>query len=201
MDRCSSPSGLQVTIDGYNWNSPPSGSDTSNSVTQRRNQSFKAAREFWSSLRRGHDQRSNALRNNAIATNETQCGGNACGNSIDVQSLITGPGDQGESNVTISNNLIVNTGGGSTAEVGTSISASADSSKTSHTKPRLTSPPLTRMTWSRTNVFVQDQNFENNGLEMTDTYDALVTGNTVTYPLIMAPARMTVSSAGYLSRL
>jgi len=178
------PSGLQVTIDGYNWNSPPSGSDTSNSVDSTTQSEFQGGAGILVQSSAGVTISGLTLyENNAIATNETQCGGNACGNSIDVQSLITGPGDQGESNVTISNNLIVNTGGGSTAEVGDLHFGLGGFIEDESYETEADVTALDTNDVVEDNVFVQDQNFENNGLEMTDTYDALVTGNTVTYPL------------------
>jgi parallel beta-helix repeat protein len=119
--------------------------------------------------------------NNAVSSNMAECGGIECGTSIDVRSLASAAGDQGESHVTISNNLFVNTGGGSSAAVGAlHFGLGGFIEDTTQTSSNVT--VLDTNDVAQDNVFVQDQGFENNGLEMTDTTGGLVTGNTVTFP-------------------
>ncbi|MGC1238338.1 MAG: right-handed parallel beta-helix repeat-containing protein [Acidimicrobiales bacterium] len=182
------PSGLGITIDGYNWDSPPSGSDTSSSVDSTTQSEFANGAGIL--VQSSADVTISGLtfyENNAVASNMTQCGGHPCGTSIDVQSLIGGvgggvPGDQGESNVTISNNLFVNTGAGSD-QVGTIHFGLGGFIEDENYETNADTTALDANDVVEGNVFVQDQGYENNGLEMDDTTGALVTGNTVTYPL------------------
>ena len=174
--------GLAITIDGYNWDSPPSGSDTSSSVDPTTQSEFEGGAGILVQSSAGVTISGLTMfENNAVASNMVQCPGEPCGTSIDVQRLISGSGDQGESNVTISNNLIVNTGGSASAQVGDlhfGLGGFVESGPENSTEVTA----LDTNDVVEHNVFVQDQGFENNGLEMTDTFDALVSGNTVTYP-------------------
>jgi parallel beta-helix repeat protein len=176
-------SGKHLTIDGFNWNVAPSSSDTSSSVNSTTQSDFHGGTGILVSSSAGIAINGLTLfENNAVSTNAAECGGTiACATSIDVRSLATGAGDQGESNVTISNNLIVNTGGGSTAAVGAVHFGLGgfieDLTVTSTDVTALDSGDS-----ATNNVFVQDQGFENNGIEMSDTTGGSVTGNTVTFP-------------------
>jgi parallel beta-helix repeat protein len=178
------PSSLAVTIDGYNWDLAPSGSDTSGSVNSGTQSVFTGGTGILVESSAGVAINGLTLyENNAVTSNSAECGGGTevCGTSIDVRSLVSGPGDQGESNVTIGNNLFVNTGGTTTAAVGAlHFGLGGFIETTSQTSADVT--VLDTNDVVQDNVFVQDQGFENNGLEMSDTAGATVTGNTVTFP-------------------
>ncbi len=177
------PSGQQVTIDGYNWGVAPSGSDTSSSVDPTSQSVFQGGTGILVQSSAGVVISGLTMyKNNGVSSNAAECGGTiACATSIDVRSLVSGPGDQGESNVTISDNLFVNSGGGSSAAVGALHFGLGGFVETT-TQTSADTTVLDTNDVVKNNVFVQDQGYENNALEMSDTTGALVTGNTVNYP-------------------
>jgi hypothetical protein len=169
-----------LTIDGYNWDVAPSPSDSPSSVDPTTQSVFENGSGF---LVQSPSVTISGLTfdaNNAPATDIGDCYLNICTNSISVQSLISGPGDQGESNVTVSNNLFVNTGGNNTAQNGDVHFGLG--------KNYSSSEPTSDVTVLDTNDVVEDNvftyaaGFENNAVQMSDTSGALVTGNTVNYP-------------------
>ncbi len=178
------PSTLGITIDGYNWDLAPSSSDTSGSVNSGTQSVFTGGTGIMVSSSLGVTISGLTMyENNAVSSNALECGGGTevCATSIDVRSLTNGPGDQGESHVTVSNNLFVNTGGTTTAAVGAlHFGLGGFIEDLSLTSADVTSLDTNDVVQG--NVFVQDQGFENNGLEMSDTTGASVTGNTVTFP-------------------
>jgi hypothetical protein len=169
-----------LTIDGYNWDVAPSGADTPASVDPTSQSVFENGAGFLVQSSRVTISGLTFYENNFQAANVTDCSSLPCADSIDVQSLISGAGDQGESNVTISDNLFVNTGGAGSNQNGVvHFGLGQDAS---------ISEPTSDVSFLDTNDFVQDnvftylQGFENNALQMSDTSGAIVTGNTVTYP-------------------
>jgi parallel beta-helix repeat protein len=172
-----------VTIDGFNWNVAPSGSDTSASVDPTSQSEFE--------LGAGFVVTSPNVTISGLTFYENQANTNpicftiACGTSIDVQSFNTGPGDMGENNVVVQNNLFVNTGGvGGTFQDGM-VHFGLGEDQTSGTQP-----PTTDVTAVDSgdqvlhNVFVEDTSFENNAVQMSDTTGGNVQFNTVNYPSV-----------------
>jgi parallel beta-helix repeat protein len=180
------PSGLQVTIDGFNWGVAPSSNDTSSSVNSTTQSEFHGGNGILVESHAGVTISGlTFFENNGTSTNAAECGQingpMPCGTSVDVRSLVSGTGDQGESNVTVSDNLFVNTGGGATAAVGAlHFGLGGFIEDVNQTSADVTA--LDTNDVAQSNVFVQDQGFENNGLEMSDTTGGLVSGNTVTFP-------------------
>jgi len=172
-----------LTIDGYDWDSPPSGTDTSSSVDPTTQSVFENGSGILVQSQGVTISGLTFEENNNDAPNlDFEClTGQGCGTSIDVQSLVSGPGDQGESNVTISNNLLVNTGGSNTLQNGDVHIGLGEAAATSNE----TTADVTALDTNDVvegNVFINDVNYENNALQMADTSGALVADNTVNYP-------------------
>jgi parallel beta-helix repeat protein len=174
-----------LTIDGYNWDVAPSGSDTSASVDSSTQSEFENGAGILVQSPNVTISGLTFYKNNFDADTpncEESPTYYACANSIDVQSLVSGPGDQGENGVTISNNLFADTGGTYPATFQNGdvhFGLGQDAS---------TSEPTTDVTALDTgdvvegNVFAVDVGYENSALQMSDTTGALVTDNTVNYP-------------------
>jgi parallel beta-helix repeat protein len=179
-----------LTIDGPNWNAPPSGSDTLASV----NSSTQAilmngAGVFVEAANvqiNGLTFLENNFENTTFDNGGSDCttapfGDFACGSSIDVQSFVNGEndagtGDQGESDVDIDNNLFVDTGGDNTYQGGVvHFGLGQEGAVTDVTA--LDSGDIVDG-----NVFYQGSGFENNAVQMSDTNGAVVDANTVNYP-------------------
>jgi hypothetical protein len=170
-----------LTIDGYNWDVAPSSSDTTASVDSSTQSEFENGSGF---LVQSDDVNINGLTfyennfDNPSAASQTNCNSGACADSIDVQTLVSGTGDQGEPDVTVSNNLFVDTGGGSGATQQNGVvhfGLGQDGADTNVTA-------LDAGDVVQDNVFTYDVGYENNAVQLSDTTGALVTGNTVTYP-------------------
>ena len=100
--------------------------------------------------------------------------GAACASAIDVQSLISGAGDQGEADVTVSDNFFDNDGGGfENGVVHFGLGPDGPASNVS---------ALDANDVVKDNVFTYATNYENNAVQLSDTMGALVTQNTVNYP-------------------
>jgi hypothetical protein len=171
-----------LTIDGYNWGTPNS-SSTSASVNSTTQSEFLNGAGFLVE-HSGVTISGLTFYENNYNNGQAECnvGGNnlACADSIDVQSLASGSADQGEANVTVSDNLFVDTGGPNsglnTAQDGMvhfGLGQDGDPTDVS---------ALDAGDVVQGNAFVVDPGFENNALELSDTTGALVTDNVVNYP-------------------
>jgi hypothetical protein len=161
-----------LTIDGYNWDVPPSPTlsaedPTAQSVFENgAGLLVQSANVTISGL--------TFYENNFNAPSAPNCDSQACASSIDVQTLVANAGDQGESNVTVSNNFFDNTGEGfqnGDVHFGLGQDGSA------YNVTALDSGDVVQ-----DNVFTYTPGEENNAVQMSDTAGGLVTGNTVTYP-------------------
>jgi hypothetical protein len=181
-----------LTIDGPSWNAPPSGADTASSVNPATQAVFENGAGFFVEAGNvtvsGLTFSQNNFENVTFDNGGTDCttapfGDFACATSIDVQSFAngandTGTGDQGESNVTIANNLFSDTGGKDSYQGGAvHFGLGQDGAATDVTA--LDSGDVVNG-----NVFYQGSGFENNAVQMSDTTGAVVDGNTVNYPSV-----------------
>src|SRR5665213_2465648 len=179
-----------LTIDGPNWNSPPSGSDSVTSIDPTSQAVLQNGAgilvEAPNVTIQGLTFFENNFENVTADKGGTDCitepyGNFACASSIDVQSFANGAndmgaGDQGEANVIIDNNLFVDTGGANTFQNGVvHFGLGQDGAVTDVTA--LDSGDVVKG-----NVFYQGATFENNAVQMSDTNGAVVDNNTVTYP-------------------
>ena len=179
-----------LTIDGPNWNSPPSGSDTVTSIDPTSQAVLQNGAgllvESGNVTIQGLTFFENNFENVTADNGGTDCitepyGNFACASSIDVQSFANGAndmgaGDQGESNVTIDDNLFADTGGGNTFQNGVvHFGLGQDGGVTDVTA-------LDTGDVVKGNVFYQGATFENNAVQMSDTNGAVVDNNTVNYP-------------------
>ncbi|MFY9782987.1 MAG: hypothetical protein WAK12_05595 [Acidimicrobiales bacterium] len=166
-----------LTIDGYNWDVAPSSSDTTASVDPSTQSEFENGSGFLvqagNVVISGLTFYDNSF-DNPNTTLQSYCQTLACADSIDVQSLVSGVGDQGESGVTISNNLFVDTGGG--GQNGVVHFGLGQDGLDTNVNALDTGDVISD------NVFTYDVGYENNMVQMSDTTGAAVTGNTVTYP-------------------
>jgi parallel beta-helix repeat protein len=169
-----------VTIDGANWNAPYATSDTAASVSSSSQSVIENGVGILVQAPnvtiQGFTFDANNFNNgtpDCVAAGTSY----ACSSSIDVQSNVgtPTPGNQGENNVTIDDNLLVNTGGGNfqNGDVHFGLGQSG---------------PGTDVTLLNTgdvvegNVFYQGSGFENSALEISDTTGIVVESNTVNYP-------------------
>jgi hypothetical protein len=178
-----------VTIDGPDWNVMPStSSEAINSSTQ-------AVIDGGSGIVVDtHTVAINGLTfdGNNFDTDSTYCGNTpttpsplSCSSSIDVQSFVSGQGtagaaltstagDQGEANVSVTNNLFVDTGGNNWQNGVVHFGLGQDGAATLVTT-------LDTGDAVNDNVFFQDAGSENNAVQISDTTGATVDGNTVNY--------------------
>jgi hypothetical protein len=169
-----------VTIDGADWNAPYGSSDTAASV----NSSTQSVIENGFGLLvqapdvtiQGFSFDANNYNN---GTPDCFAGATsyACSNSIDVQSNVSTPtsGNQGEDNVTIDDNLFVDTGGSNYQNGDVHFGLGQDG-------PAADVTSLDTGDVVEENVFYQGSGFPNNAVEISDTNGAVVESNTVNYP-------------------
>jgi parallel beta-helix repeat protein len=169
-----------LTIDASAWNSPPSGSDTDQSVDPTTQAVFENGAGFL--VETGHVTiKGLTFEQNNFNNATPDCFAGtlslACSSSIDVQSFQnnTGAGDQGESNVTIDNNLFVDTGGFNYQNGDIHFGLGQDGSATDVTA--LDSGDVVE-----DNVIYSGVGYQNNAIQISDTSGAIVDSNTVTYP-------------------
>jgi parallel beta-helix repeat protein len=160
------PAGLVInkalTIDGTNWNS--TASTTINAATQ-------------SELSGGTG--GILVENGNVTIKGLTISGT---NSLEVRSFITGAGDQGESNVTISNNLFsnINSSTNTNGADGDVHFGLGQDFTLATTTPDVTA--LDTADVVSNNVFNMQVGLENQAVELSDTTGASITGNTVNYP-------------------
>ena len=162
-----------LTIDGPDWATAPSGSaNTIDSTTQA------DIEEGSGILVEASNVAINGLTffDNNFDTASTNCGttGASCSSSIDVQSFVSGAGDQGESGVQIDNNLFLGTGGNDWQNGVVHFGLGPDGTAVDVTA-------LDTGDVVEGNVFDQYAGFENNAVQISDTNGAIVDGNTVNY--------------------
>jgi parallel beta-helix repeat protein len=169
-----------LTIDGTDWNTPYATSDTDaamNSGTQSvLENGFGVVVQHANVTIQGFTFDANNFNNDS-----PDCMAEgvfyACSNSIDVQSNVSTPtsGDQGENNVTIDDNLFLDTGGSNFQAGDVHFGLGQDG-------PAADVTALDTGDVVEENVFYQAAGFENNAVEMSDTSGAVVESNTVNYP-------------------
>ena len=147
-----------LTIDGYNWNVPPASGDTINTAIQS---------EITGGA--GILVESPNVTISGFTLDYTT--------SIEVRTFLTGPNDQGENNVTISNNFFTNIGG---ADGDVHIGLGQDANGTTITQADVTVLDTGDVVTG--NVFDTQVGYENNAVELSDTSGATISNNTVNYP-------------------
>jgi parallel beta-helix repeat protein len=169
-----------LTIDGTDWNSPYSGSDTDASVNSSTQSVFENGAGIL--VEAGHVtiQGFTFYENNDNNGTPDCFAGTAsyaCSNSIDVQSNVdrSGPGNQGESNVTVDDNLFADTGGSNYQNGDVHFGLGQDGSPTDVNS-------LDTGDVVEDNVFYQGTGYQNNAVQISDTSGAVVDSNTVNYP-------------------
>src|SRR3984885_9792021 len=179
-----------LTIDGHNWNTPYSTSDTDASVSSSTQAVFENGAGFL--VEAGHVTIQGLTFDANNANNNTpDCyagtASYACSNSIDVQPNVnnSGTGDKGESNVTIDDNLFADTGGYNYQNGDVHFGAGQDA-------PAADVNKLDTGDVVENNVFYQYVDasanppygtfYQNNSVQISDTVGAVVDDNTVNYP-------------------
>jgi parallel beta-helix repeat protein len=169
-----------LTIDGTDWNSPYPTSDTDASVNPSTQAVFENGFGFL--VQAGHVTiQGFTFEKNNYDNDTPDCfaGGTsyACSNSIDVQSNVGTPtsGDQGENDVTIEDNLFVDTGGANYQNGDVHFGLGQDG-------PAADVTALDTGDVVDDNVFYQATGYQNNAIQMSDTTGAVVDSNTVNYP-------------------
>jgi parallel beta-helix repeat protein len=168
-----------LTIDGTDWNAPYATSDTDTSV----NPATQSVIENGYGLLVQHAnvtiQGFTFSRNNYNnGTPDCFAGltSYACSSSIDVQTNLNNvAGDQGENNVTVDDNLFVDTGGANYQNGDVHFGLGQDGSPANVTA-------LDTGDVVENNVFYQATGYQNNSVQMSDTSGAIVEYNTVNYP-------------------
>jgi parallel beta-helix repeat protein len=173
-----------LTIDGPNWNTPYSGSDTDASISSSTQAVFENGAGFL--VEAGHVTIQGLTFDANNANNNTpDCyagtASYACSNSIDVQPNVnnSGTGDKGESNVTIDDNLFADTGGYNYQNGDVHFGSGQDGPPSSVTM-------LDTGDVVEDNVFYQAAADQNNAVQISDTNGAIVDSNTVNYPTDVA---------------
>jgi hypothetical protein len=166
-----------ITVDGYNWDEAPSPADTPSSYDPTTQSVFEQGSgllvESPNVTISGLTFYENNFNdpNNPVAAN---CNDSACETSITVMTFVNGAGDQGESNVTISDNFFDNVGGlGPNGVVHFGLGQDGDDTDVA---------ALDSNDVVQDNVFTYAFGFENNAVQMSDTTGAVVSDNTVNYP-------------------
>ena len=155
-----------ITIDGSNWNVAPTSSETIDPTTQT---------EITGGFSLGTSDGGILVESPNVTISGLTLDYT---NSIEVRSNIPGAGDQGENNVTISNNFITNILG-TDADIHIGLGQDAVGGLTQADVTALdTGDSVT------SNVFDTQAGggYENNAVELSDTSGASITNNTVNYP-------------------
>jgi parallel beta-helix repeat protein len=169
-----------LIIDGTDWNTPYATSDTDTSVSSSTQSvienGFGILVQHANVTIQGFTFLANNFNN---GTPDCFAAGisYACSNSIDVQSNVSTPtsGDQGENNVTIDDNLFVDTGGSNFQNGAVHFGLGQDGPPSDITV-------LDTGDVVEDNVFYQGSGFQNCAVEISDTNGAVVESNTVSYP-------------------
>jgi parallel beta-helix repeat protein len=169
-----------LTIDGTDWNSPYAGSDTDASVNSSTQSVFENGAGILVESPNVTIQGFTFYANNDNNGTPDCFAGTAsyaCSNSIDVQSNVdrAGPENQGESNVTVDDNLFADTGGANYQNGDVHFGLGQDGSPTDVNS-------LNTADVVEDNVFYQGTGFQNNAVQISDTNGAIVDSNTVNYP-------------------
>jgi hypothetical protein len=147
-----------LTIDGTGWNAPPTTGDTINTATQS---------EITGGA--GILVESPNVTISGFTLDFTT--------SIEVRTFLTGSNDQGENNVTISNNFFTEIGG---ADGDVHIGLGQDDNGTTITQADVSVLDTGDVVTG--NVFDTEVGKENNAVEIADTSGASITNNIVNYP-------------------
>jgi hypothetical protein len=165
-----------LTLDGLNWDVAPSPSDTTSA-------SVNGSTQSEISEGSGILVQSNTVTIQGFTFYQNNgLGGDTNAESIDVQSNISGSGDQGYSHILINDNLFVDTGGNAPLQNGDVHFGLGMDAAASGTGSPADVNFLDTNDEVENNVFSVDAGFENNAVQLSDTTGAIVTGNTVNYP-------------------